>query len=214
MRKLRISATTLDKWLYYKGMYNTQTAQQFADELIAPFDPTPKMLFGTAVGTIIETQPQPVNGIYTVDTKAGAIQIAEEMAKPFFDYYGEVLYSLAFEIKKEVEIPIGLNEITLVCKADALGGLTVYEHKTTSQLEVYDYYLASYQWRCYMLAFNAQIVRYLVAIVDDKRTKLKDFRTPSYHPYRQLYNDVRTELGAFVEFLEDMKIIDHFTPKI
>ena len=104
-------------------------------------------------------------------------------------------------------IIVGDTEVTLVGKVDAWQGLTVYDHKTTSQIDA-ERFMSSYQWRFYLWMFNArQFVWNIFQTAPDPKTprayRVREFQQLTQWAYQALADDCMHELSEFVAFVRD-----------
>ena len=190
MDMLRISATDIDSLRYYKD----QEGQELSD-LLARLrrieGPTAAMLAGTALHKALEV---------SVPGEIGSLHANGYTFDIGFD--AELDIPATREIKGEKHYLINNFEVTLVGKVDAVHGLRVDDHKYTSKYDV-ERFLNSYQWRIYLDMFGAEEFRWNVfegREIEPKHHVIKHLHPLTMYRYPGLEDDVRREIGAFVEF--------------
>ena len=171
-----------------------------------------KMRIGTAYGNIVRWPREFAEGggFYGLDGIRFTDRAVDEMLQRIgrFGVYEAKSY-LPFD-----------NDIMIVAKVDHLFGTDISEIKTTLDSFDSDKYMASYQWRFYILAFQAPRVTYQVAEL--KLVSLKDDREPiieayglrnpiaslRVYPYPNLEADCRNLVNEFRNFVIDYKLDD------
>lgn len=168
-----ISPSLVDSIEYWQGMEATadpeadeQRYQELRSQIRGePWEPTPAMLTGRRFHQAVECPPAPCSedGIdwYEVD--------GERFGRLDVDHLRDQIPG--FHVP-EAPGYLGLPEIGvgMYLRADAVAGLEVHEVKTTSRIDT-DRYMASIQWRCYLLAFRARrVVYHLCRLTQDRKT--------------------------------------------
>lgn len=106
-----------------------------------------------------------------------------------------------FEMPGRLELPE--IDVVMSLRVDAIAGLTVYEFKTGTRAPKPDWHEASAQWRCYLLAFEAQRAEYLVAQLKHRtdRWYVEDVAPFSHFAYPGMREDVVSRVLACKEFI-------------
>lgn len=188
---LRVSVTDLDQLRYFRSS-DMELAELLA-RLRKEAPPSEAMLAGTAFHTILEN--------------AGLGELTEVAQDGFtfrFDLDAEIALPRIRELKLEKVYMIDGVTVTLVGKVDALEGLTVYDHKTTSRFDA-ETYADAIQWRAYLDMFGANRFVYNVFETtqkDDVRI-VKDFHPLTFYRYPMLSADVLAALTDFVGFARE-----------
>lgn len=101
----------------------------------------------------------------------------------------------------EVKSTYDLDGITLSGVADALHGLDVFEAKCTGQIDA-EKYLDSFQWRAYLVMFQAARVRYILAQYRDSGLiEIPNVLPLPLYRYPKLEDDVRRLAHECAEFV-------------
>lgn len=189
---MRLSATDLESWRYF-----TEDDVGYLDKagmirrLLRLDSSNEKMEAGTAFHEFLEKSPP---GSYSSVSSLGfdfKLKLSEEIAVP-----------QTREIKTERQLVVSGMPVTLVCKADAVHGLTVYDHKLTGAFDP-EKYIPSMQWRAYLMAFGCD--RFVYNCFTGR--KLKDGWAVSaldqleFFRYDRLEHDVMRCLKELVDFV-------------
>lgn len=120
------------------------------------------------------------------------------------------------EMKGELEILTSVGPVTLVGKVDGIGS-AVHDYKLAGWFDP-EKYLASYQWRCYLLMFGAYRFNYDVFLYDEKeivegRGKnrkvlgtewvVKDYHELPLYAYPSMQLDVLRQVDQFARFVAE-----------
>jgi hypothetical protein len=182
---MRISATDLDAWRYYR---DTESAS--LDALLAQLrhenEPTEAMLAGRAFHRALETCAAGDHTQLQADGYTFDLQLDEELALPAIR-----------EVKATRDYRIDGELVTLVGKVDAIDGLRIEDHKLTTHWDA-ERFLDSYQWRVYLTIFAAAHFRWNV--FEGRAVRPRYYRVHAMHQlntsrYPGLERDVVRELG-------------------
>lgn len=190
MDRLRVSVTDLDQLRYYRDTDDMELADLIA-RLKHLMPSSQEMQAGTALHKALElAEPGDFKGL----SADGFIFSFETDA--------EIELFPTRETKTEQRYLIGDCEVTLVGKVDALHGKRIDDHKFTSKFDP-DRYLNSYQWRCYLEMFGADIFRW--NIFEATESAPNNYLIRNVHPltmsrYPGMAEDVERELTEFVVF--------------
>lgn len=190
MDRLRVSVTDIDQLRYYRDTDDMELADLIA-RLKHLMPSSQEMQAGTALHKALElAEPGDFKGL----SADGFIFSFETDA--------EIELFPTRETKTEQRYLIGDCEVTLVGKVDALHGKRIDDHKFTSKFDP-DRYLNSYQWRCYLEMFGADIFRW--NIFEATESAPNNYLIRNVHPltmsrYPGMAEDVERELTEFVVF--------------
>ena len=151
---MRISVTELDQWRLY-----CQYEHGWVDyaELRKRLSPDQKqeeseaMRYGTAFHAYLEDA---VAGREVKEFNRDGIDFKLDFDRQL--YLPEVR-----EVKTELDLSVDGMPVTLVGKADAYDGWSVFDHKLVEQFDA-EKYLDSLQWRAYLIMFDARRFTYNV----------------------------------------------------
>lgn len=193
MRNLRLSITDLDQYVYFRG--SDQEPDELMRRLRKEEPPSPAMETGRALHTALELAQE---GQY----------IALEANGYTFNVLGDVRLELPRlrELKAEESIYIDPNlSVTLVGKVDAVAGLTVYDHKTSSRFDA-ERFFDTYQWKYYLEIFKAQTFVWNVFVL--KQVGLTEFDVTEFHQLKQhRYIGMAADCAALLrEFLDYLNV--------
>lgn len=101
----------------------------------------------------------------------------------------------------EVKATYELDGITLSGVADALYGLDVDEYKCTGRIDV-ERYFESFQWRAYLVMFNAARVRYVLAqYKDGMPIEITNVLPLTMYRYPAVLDDVKRMANECADFI-------------
>lgn len=191
MHNLRLSVSDLDQFVYFKN--SDQQIDELMRRLRKQEPATPAMATGIAFHTALEFAQE---GSY----------IALEAEGYIFNVLGHVSLDLPElrELKAEQAVYINPNlAVTLVGKVDAIDGLTVHDHKTSSRFDA-ERFFDTYQWRFYLEMFKADTFQWNVFVL--KQTGLTEYDVTEFHQLKQhryigMAADCADLLREFLEFL-------------
>lgn len=177
----------------------TFTGEEYTPEMFAArlssFEPTAKMLAGTAVHRVLEL------------AQYGELAGAEEAGwKISFDLDAEL------QLPEMREIPLAREHSgeTLFGRVDSITGTAVHDIKTTEQVDP-DRYAESYQWRGYLWMSRRDVFVYdlLKAKVDADAMSVSiiDYTRISFNRYPALDADVERLFGQYVEAVNSLGIL-------
>lgn len=192
MQTLRTSASDIDALRYFLANEEADLEDLLAS-LRRQTPPTESMLAGTALHAALEqcqTGEHPklsANG-YTFDLS--------------FD--GDLELPDIRELKASRDYEIDGCLVTLVGMVDALHGRRIDDHKFTSRFDA-ERFMGSYQWRVYLDIFDADEFRWNIFEGRPDNTNPKHYTIYAMHKLRMhrypgMGDDVRREVGRFVEF--------------
>lgn len=192
---MRVSVTDIDQWRYWKDAEDMELSDLLA-RLRRQGEESEAMRAGIALHRALE-----LAGPSESDSL--------ECGGYTFTFECECALALpaAREVKVSKSIMVGDTEVTLIGKVDAWQGLTVYDHKTTSQIDA-ERFMSSYQWRFYLWMFNArQFVWNIFQTAPDPKTprayRVREFQQLTQWAYPALADDCMRELSEFVEFARE-----------
>lgn len=191
MLTLRVSATDLDAYRYYRANEEADLAALIA-QLRRELPPTEAMMAGTALHKALET------------ADPGACFEALEADGYRFDILTEGWIDLppVREMKETRDYLIDGVRITLVGKVDAIHGRRVDDHKFTGRFDP-ERFMGSFQWRAYLEIFGADEFRWNVFEGREegpRRYVINHIHRLTMHRYPGMGEDVRRELAAFLDF--------------
>ena len=184
---MRVSVTHIDQYIYYKNT-EEMTLDDLIERLKPTAEPTEPMKIGTAFHTILETMEGELD------------EIEQDGYKFKFDLDAEITIPKIQEIKAEKQY----GSTTVVGKVDAIGGLMVDDHKTTSQFKV-ENYADSYQWRLYLDIFGANVFRYNIFSRRENKDGVQVIRALDVlplHRYPLLEIDVKAMVAEYAFFAD------------
>ncbi len=127
------------------------TLEELLEKISGEFQPSAAMLAGTAFHKVLE------NAIPGVE-----IDAAEELGHRFVFAPGlQVEVVPIRELRASKTYMVDGEPVTITGQVDALEGLRIEDHKTTSRFDP-DRYLDGYQWRLYLDIFGASLFRWNV----------------------------------------------------
>ena len=190
MTMIRISTTWLDSFLYW------QSAEDMpVEELIARFKgeepPTPQMRAGQALHALLE------------DISASNLFTAHKDGFSFrFDIDASIPIAPIKELKGEQIIETRAGRVNLVGKVDALHGRLIRDYKLTERFDA-ERYADSYQWRAYLMMFDARMFVYDVFTgkVDGTDVRIYGYDELPLYAYPGMEADVQRVTGELAELI-------------
>lgn len=188
---MRLSVTDLDSYRYYKADEDMDL-DALLRRLRKEDPPSQAMLAGRALHKVLE------------HISEGELACAE--AEGFrFTFQAECTISClpVRELKGEIQIATPCGPVTLVGVVDGMDG-AVYDHKLTSRFDA-ERYADSYQWRCYLLMFNAR--RFVYNVFEGREGDspnewtIHGFHRFPLYAYEGMRDDVRREVAELAEFV-------------
>lgn len=196
---MRISVTDLDSWRYFKAS-DDMDVQALLRRLRREEEPSQAMLAGRALHNALE--------------HASEGEMAEVESDGFrFQFVGDCAIPLlpVRELKGEILIQTPSGPVTLVGVIDGHDG-AIYDWKLTGRFDA-ERYADSYQWRCYLVMFNAR--KFVYGVFEGKEgDAINEWVIWSYqqfplYTYEGMRADVErevAELAAFkVEHAEELR---------
>lgn len=193
---MRLSVSDIDQ--YHK--YMDEDSNMSLEELLANLrreGPRPwYMDAGNALHKILE------------HASVGEVRVAEEDGYRFrFDTDACLCLPEVRELKGELVIETSVGPVTLVGKVDGFDHTyAVRDYKLTGWFNP-DKYFASYQWRCYLLMFNAwQFVYDIFTYKEDKEDHtlvVNDYHRLPLYRYPNLQADVVRAVDGFARFVAE-----------
>lgn len=202
---MRLSVSDIDLYRRYLDEDEDMSLEQVLAQLRRTA-PRPKFLdAGTAFHKILER------------SAAGEVTRCEIDGMKFrFDLDARIVLPDVREMKGEMRVMTSVGPVTLVGKVDGLDH-AVHDFKMAGWFDV-DKYLASYQWRCYLLMFNAWKFVYDVFLYDEKEIKegrgknkvvlgseyvITDYHELPFYAYPGMELDVLREVDGFARFVAE-----------
>lgn len=169
--KLRISATDLDNFRWFKILEN-KTTEEYIQELLAPFRTNYKMQFGQAINAVIQHDKSIrktdkgamwINKYHKKDNpdSVDKIWLPSYLINAPLSYFSDCYHEIAWEVKHLKKIHFLGYDIDLVAKVDGLHGNIIHELKTTEQFKL-DSYTESMQKLLYLYVYEADTIIYTV----------------------------------------------------
>ena len=212
---LRLSPSLLDSYRYWRSTdFDSPEAESASlGDLLAAIrgdrrEPTEAMVRGRAWHAAMESE--------CLDLGSPIVSVTEEGHS--FDFRAEDLRTVKhqlpagamLELRGTLELPeVGVR---MHLRTDGVHGITIHEHKTTGRVDV-DRYMASAQWRCYLLAFGCRKVVYHIAKLYKKRPEgtwiMTDYLPVSQYAYPTMRDDILTEAGELADFIEQRGLTEY-----
>lgn len=218
---LRISATAVDQFAkighpVHAFTDEIFTLEQWIADIKAGWQPTAKMLFGTAFGAVI-TEPERyfaiAKNVHKIDVYGLKFEFDESQVSDGIELMQAYRPSMFWEQKTEVKFGID----TVVCKCDGLSSFLI-DNKTTGSFDLQSYE-DSYQWRLYLLAWpQAAFFRYHVFVFgqEDKNgyRKFKERHDFDQFRYAELQNDCAEIIAQMSETIHTHNLQSYFQPYV
>lgn len=206
---MRLSVSDIDTYLAYLDEDSELTLAQILARLRRE-EPRPAFLdAGNAFHKILER------------SSLGEVTRCELDGFKFrFDLDASIALPEIREMKGELEIMTSVGPVTLVGKVDGFDH-AVRDYKLSSRFNP-EKYLASYQWRCYLLMFNAWKFVYDVFVYDEKdilemdgkkrgpnnmvigtEYVIKDYHQLPLYSYDDMESDVLRTVDQFARFVAE-----------
>lgn len=189
---MRLSATDLESWRYFteddNGYLNKEGMKR---RLLRLEPPSEKMEAGTAFHAFLENS-----------TPGTYLSCGDSRYRFSLDLVSSLYVPPVREIKTELELLVNGIPVTLVCKADAVDGLVVYDHKLTGDFDP-EKYIQSMQWRAYLMAFGCS--KFTYNCFTGRKLKsgwvVSELNNISFFRYDGLEKDVIRCLSELVDFV-------------
>lgn len=201
MKTVRVSVTHLENWLYWLGRDDRDFAY-LLQELRGEMPKSPAMMIGSALHKALENASIGEATYIEADGLRFVIQPDVELTLPDIK---------EFKLEQEFVISPTLT-IQLVGKVDGWHGGTVRDYKTANRFDAdkMEGYLASYQWRWYLLMTGVDVFQYDIFVVDSENWarldnvtlyNVTDFHSFKLYRYPGMERDCVEKLKAFAECL-------------
>jgi len=195
---IRLSVSDLEAWRWWRASETADMTDLLA-RLAHASPPTPQMEAGRALAKLFErARPGGELDACTVD--------GWEFV---FDLDAEIELQPVREIKAETLFETPSGPVTLVGKADGLGG-RIHDQKLTERFDA-ENYLDSLQWRAYLTMFGASEFVYDVFVgrynfIENLVTIVEYHRLPFY-----AYPNMRADVERAVRELAD--VVTRYLPR-
>lgn len=190
---LRMSASDLDAWRYWRGQEDAELAPLLA-QLRKQSAPSEAMLAGTALHSALEViEPGEFD---VLEADGFEFRFAEGLA---------VELPAVRELKATRDYVIDGIVVTLVGKVDCVDGLRIDDHKFTGQYDA-ERFLASYQWRVYLEVFGADVMRWNVFEGSEREPRsymIRALHRLECYRYPGIGADLEGQLRGFVAFARE-----------
>ena len=181
-----------------------------------------KALFGSAAHLVMQFGAEK----YYNEEQAKYVIQDSQMPEPIllsyqeiekFDLFHKEHPNMIWESKATLVIIVDGFEVTLNMRIDAMEGLTIHENKTSSNDLDFDFFEASYQWKCYFLATKAEKAQYNVFSYYEPNTKRKEYEVfydfMTLFPYKGLEEDVKQGIRELIQFCRIYNLMPYITKK-
>lgn len=188
---IRLSVTDLDKYRYWLDNDEVEL-EDFLRDLRGQREETTQMLAGKAFHQMLELADESEIYAQEVNGYRFVFAIEDELALPPIR-----------ELKGEYLIQTASGPVTLVGKVDALRGVTVHDYKLTERFDA-ERYVDSYQWRAYLLMFQARRFVYDVFVGkynDDNSVWIHDYHRFPVEAYPNMEADVHRAVSGLAEIV-------------
>ena len=169
-------------------------AGQFIDELLHGFAPSAAMQAGTAFHKALELAEPGVTGP----------ELHSEGHVFTFRGDFEVRLPVIRELRASKTYLVDGEPIVISGQVDAIEGLRIEDHKTTSRFDP-DRYLTGYQWRLYLDIFGASVFRWNVFELSELDApghyEVRDQHTLEQFRYPALQADCQALVERFARFV-------------
>lgn len=169
---------------------------QFIDELLHGFAPSAAMQAGTAFHKALE--------LAVPDVTAKELRSEGHV----FTFRGdfEMRLSAIRELRASKTYMVDGHPILISGQVDAIEGLRIDDHKTTSRFDP-DRYLTGYQWRLYLDIFGASVFRWNVFELNELdlpgHYEVRDQHTLEQYRYPALGADCQALVERFARFVRE-----------
>lgn len=206
---IRLTATMLETYRRF-----VETEYTTYDDMLAAIDGTttesPQMALGTAVHKALENYngSELATDVVTVDGyafDARSIEKASDFVTPMWLH----------EVAGQKSMRLFGEEVVIRCKADALIGTFVVDHKVTGSIDAgkIESYVDSIQWRAYLWVFGGNEFMYNAMVWSENNGvyHLKDNQRVFCNSYYGLYSDLRRCAEGLFSFAKSNNRIDAIT---
>lgn len=185
---IRISVTDLESFRYWKANEDA-TLEDLLIRLRHEEPPTPAMEAGRAFAKLMETAPLGDMASTWVDGWQFTFALDADVELPQHR-----------EVKTEMVFDTPSGPVTLVAKADGVDGRVVHDQKLTERWDP-EKYLDSWQWRAYLLMFDADSFVYDVfeGKYDGRTVTVRDYHRMAFYSYPAMEADVQRAVAELAE---------------
>lgn len=188
---MRLSITTVEAYRLWRDTGDWMAIEDLEATIRKDAPENYKMVRGRAFHAVIEHPDETMIGDCYQAEGIGFAKVGIE----------RVLQLLPPNRVCEAKATMDIDGITLVGKADALHGLDVYEAKCSEKIDV-ERYVDAFQWRAYLVLFNAWRVTYLLAqAVDGPYIEIRDVLPVPLYRYPNVREDVRRLANECADFI-------------
>ena len=199
---LSISPSLLGSYEYWRSIEDADKSKAKLEELVASIrgERTPSseaMLLGRAFHEAVGLN---VIGTDKIDVEADG-KVFSFDCESLAGFRELLPKESLFEVPGRLELPE--IDVVMSLRVDAISGLTVDEIKVSTWAPKPDYHEHSAQWRCYLLAFEAEHARYLVAQLGSRKGRhyVKDHAVFSHYAYDGMREDVASRVAKCKQFI-------------
>lgn len=125
--------------------------------------------------------------------------------------------NLVHEVSFNYPIKVKGYNINLRGRCDGVEGVILHEHKFTKNAnDVFNRFSKSCQWKVYLLASGAEMLRYNIfkwSIDKEEKIKIELMEPIKMFPYKQMLNDIVSDIYMFIEYCESRGLIEHLKDK-
>lgn len=112
--------------------------------------------------------------------------------------------NMVWESKAVLVLNVDGHEVTINMRIDGMEGLTIHENKTGKNDLDFDFFEASFQWKCYLLATLANKVEYNVFSYYEPNTRREEYEVfhdfMVLYPYPTMESDLKEGIRQLIEF--------------
>ena len=214
---IRLSPSLIDSFEYWQNDERSGEEKQQArfGELIASikgehWEPSEPILRGSAFHDLLERQIVGMSDRLDSKDEHGRIWIFD--GDGIRHVRAQIPPGTLFEVWGELLLPE--IDVRMRLRADGLSGNEVHEFKSTAKINV-DRYMNSVQWRCYLLAFEAELVAYHICKLGlDKKAgvwRLKEYLPLRQYAYDSMRANVLERAAALKSFIESQGLAKYRT---
>lgn len=190
---MRISVTELDAYRYYRDDEDADL-EKLLRQLRREEPPTEAMLAGKAFHHVLE------------HADLGDISVAEHDGFRFrFDLNAAIVLPRVRELKGDMQVSTSVGPVVLVGVVDGLD-VSVRDYKLTARFDA-ERYAASYQWRCYLVMFDAYRFDYEVFVAKHDENSIDrviyEHHRLTFFSYLGIRDDVMREVDEFARFVDE-----------
>jgi len=209
---MRIAATLLASFRRWQECDYAELCDEMETELIAQikgeFSPTPAIVIGQAYDSLIQNPRLAAGGVFYEADHLLFTTEAVDALLAHVDRRG------LFQVKTTQYFGRSIN---VVAKVDYIFGSQISEFKTTLGQFSAEKYMDSFQWRIYLLLFEAARLTYYVACLQEEEYpqplfSIRALETMNLYAYPQLENDVKALVHDFADYVKTKKLESYLIP--